>query len=290
MPISGFNGLKSQTVQKRHPNEYRYCIHIHPGRNIPRVSSSIVNASYDTNHRSSNKTDLNNLEQSFLSSLTNLKSKYAKANYLDPLELSDLFTEEELQEVEKVSIKPSYLHEQYNLSLSQLESISCKKILKDRVFNKINEEIIYLLLVDRYFKVIAYHFKQSEIVVPMATSTTLGLIVTPDEVETSLGIESIEYTPYLLALLRLTDTMVDFTTNSIIKISIAQKVDKRGYTISVINLKVITKLENGFKLLDLKNDSVRRKYDGLKYSLKKVNGVVYDLSLRGLVQQPGEVE
>lgn len=39
----------------------------------------------------------------------------------------------------------------------------------------------------------------------------------------------------------------------------------------------------GFQLLNLKNDSLRRKSDGVKYSVKKVEDVVYDLSLRGLL-------
>lgn len=39
----------------------------------------------------------------------------------------------------------------------------------------------------------------------------------------------------------------------------------------------------GFQLLNLKNDSLRRKSDGIKYAVKKVEDVVYDLSLRGLL-------
>lgn len=41
----------------------------------------------------------------------------------------------------------------------------------------------------------------------------------------------------------------------------------------------------GFQLLNLKNDALRRRADGIKYSVKKVEDVVYDLSLRGLIQQ-----
>ena len=38
-----------------------------------------------------------------------------------------------------------------------------------------------------------------------------------------------------------------------------------------------------FQLLNLKNDNLRRRTDGIKYSVKKVEDVVYDLSLRGLL-------
>ncbi|MCJ1390594.1 hypothetical protein MMC18_003454 [Xylographa bjoerkii] len=39
----------------------------------------------------------------------------------------------------------------------------------------------------------------------------------------------------------------------------------------------------GFQILNLKNDTLRRRSDSIKYSVKKVEDVVYDLSLRNLV-------
>jgi len=44
----------------------------------------------------------------------------------------------------------------------------------------------------------------------------------------------------------------------------------------------LSELDAAFRLLNLKNDFLRRKFDGLKYDLKKVEEVVYDLSIRGL--------
>ncbi|MCJ1418458.1 hypothetical protein MMC32_004806 [Xylographa parallela] len=41
----------------------------------------------------------------------------------------------------------------------------------------------------------------------------------------------------------------------------------------------------GFQLLNLKNDTLRRRSDSIKYSVKKVEDVVYDLSLRSLVSR-----
>lgn len=46
--------------------------------------------------------------------------------------------------------------------------------------------------------------------------------------------------------------------------------------------KFVGDLDSGFRLLNLKNDSLRKRFDGLKYDLKKVEEVVYDLSIRGL--------
>lgn len=47
--------------------------------------------------------------------------------------------------------------------------------------------------------------------------------------------------------------------------------------------KFIGDLDAGFRLLNLKNDNLRKRFDGLKYDLKKCEEVVYDITLRGLV-------
>merc|ERR1712043_6684 len=46
----------------------------------------------------------------------------------------------------------------------------------------------------------------------------------------------------------------------------------------------LNNLDGGFRLLNLKNDMLRKKFDSLKYDLKKVEEVVYDLSIRGLLK------
>ena len=40
----------------------------------------------------------------------------------------------------------------------------------------------------------------------------------------------------------------------------------------------------------MKNDTLRKKFDGIKYDLKKVEEVVYDLSIRGLNKTKEQVE
>lgn len=47
--------------------------------------------------------------------------------------------------------------------------------------------------------------------------------------------------------------------------------------------KFVKDIHAGFQLLNLKNDTLRRRSDGIKYAVKKVEDVVYDLSLRGLL-------
>lgn len=45
----------------------------------------------------------------------------------------------------------------------------------------------------------------------------------------------------------------------------------------------IKDLHAGFQILNLKNDALRKRSDGIKYRVKEVEDVVYDLSLRNLV-------
>lgn len=52
--------------------------------------------------------------------------------------------------------------------------------------------------------------------------------------------------------------------------------------------KFVKDVHAGFQLLNLKNDTLRRRADGIKYSVKKVEDVVYDLSLRGLIPKSSD--
>lgn len=52
----------------------------------------------------------------------------------------------------------------------------------------------------------------------------------------------------------------------------------------------VAELNAGFRLLNLKNDSLRKRFDALKYDVKKIEEVVYDLSIRGLAHSPGTSE
>lgn len=47
-------------------------------------------------------------------------------------------------------------------------------------------------------------------------------------------------------------------------------------------------LNAGFRLLNLKNDGLRKRFDALKYDVKKIEEIVYDISIRGL--RPNAVE
>ncbi|KAK6007667.1 hypothetical protein QM012_004481 [Aureobasidium pullulans] len=79
---------------------------------------------------------------------------------------------------------------------------------------------------------------------------------------------------YLQSLISLVDELARLARNS---------VTQGDYSRPVHIAKFIKHLHAGFQILNLKNDSLRKRSDGIKYRVKEVEDVVYDLSLRGLV-------
>lgn len=79
---------------------------------------------------------------------------------------------------------------------------------------------------------------------------------------------------YLLALCSTIEELARLAPNA---------VTMGDYTRPLQVSRFIKDVHAGFQLLNLKNDALRRRSDGIKYSVKKVEDVVYDLSLRGLV-------
>lgn len=83
---------------------------------------------------------------------------------------------------------------------------------------------------------------------------------------------------YLMGLLNLATELSRFAVNS---------VTHGDYNRPLQISKFVAELNAGFRLLNLKNDSLRKRFDALKYDVKKIEEVVYDLSLRGLVPSSG---
>ncbi|CAG8247451.1 unnamed protein product [Penicillium salamii] len=83
---------------------------------------------------------------------------------------------------------------------------------------------------------------------------------------------------YLLALIAMVEELSRLAVNS---------VTLGDYNRPMQIGSFIKELFAGFQLLNLKNDILRKRSDGIKYSVKKVEDVVYDLSLRNLVPKGG---
>ncbi|KAL5011030.1 hypothetical protein ScPMuIL_013335 [Solemya velum] len=83
---------------------------------------------------------------------------------------------------------------------------------------------------------------------------------------------------YLMGLLTLSNELARLAVNS---------VTAGDCFLPVKIAKFVGELDSGFRLLNLKNDSLRKRFDGLKYDLKKVEEIVYDLTIRGLKPKDG---
>ncbi len=86
---------------------------------------------------------------------------------------------------------------------------------------------------------------------------------------------------YLLALTDLTSELARLCGNS---------VTLGDFQLAVRISRFVKDLFAGFQLLNLKNDVLRKRVDGVKYDVKKVEDVVYDLTLRNLIPRPDLAE
>ena len=95
----------------------------------------------------------------------------------------------------------------------------------------------------------------------------LGIPVNKDN-EFHLSVEE-----YLNSLITLINELARLARNS---------VTLGNYERPIVINQFIQALHSSFQILNLKNDSLRRRFDSIKYDVKKAEEVVYDLSLHGL--------
>ncbi|KAI0241146.1 Translin [Lamellibrachia satsuma] len=86
---------------------------------------------------------------------------------------------------------------------------------------------------------------------------------------------------FLMGLLQLASELSRLTVNA---------VTAGDYARPMRIAKFVGDLDAGFRLLNLKNDSLRKRFDVLKYDLKKIEEVVYDVTIRGLRPKAPETE
>lgn len=116
------------------------------------------------------------------------------------------------------------------------------------------------------------------------------ILVDKDTVAEILGVKKtreegfhLDLEDFLMGLLQLSSELCRFAVNS---------VTSGDYNRPIEISRFVNELNAGFRLLNLKNDSLRKRFDTLKYDVKKIEEVVYDLSIRGLTPgaQPAPVE
>lgn len=84
---------------------------------------------------------------------------------------------------------------------------------------------------------------------------------------------------YLLSLTELTQELSRLATNA---------VTLGDFDMPLVISAFVKDLFAGFQLLNLKNDILRKRADAVKYDVKRVEDVVYDLTLRGLIKRAAQ--
>jgi len=84
---------------------------------------------------------------------------------------------------------------------------------------------------------------------------------------------TIELEDYLIGLSALPNELSRLCVNSVIS---------ENYSLPLKVSAFVNELYAGFRLLNLKNDNLRKRYDGIKYDVKKIEEILYDISIRGL--------
>ena len=110
-----------------------------------------------------------------------------------------------------------------------------------------------------------------------------GFLVTRDTCAEILGLKNqqsadgfhLDLETYLMGILQMVNELSRFAINSV----------TLGDYSRVLSLqRFVADLNSGFRLLNLKNDGLRKRFDSLKYDVKKIEEIVYDLSIRGLLK------
>ncbi|VUC23725.1 unnamed protein product [Clonostachys rosea] len=123
---------------------------------------------------------------------------------------------------------------------------------------------------------------------PSVGTPSLGRLLTLEEIGAVFKVPThlkdrdafhITLEEYLLSLTDVTHELSRLATNA---------VTMGDFELPLTISAFIKDLFAGFQLLNLKNDILRKRADAVKYDVKRVEDVVYDLSLRGLIKRAGE--
>ncbi|TKY62137.1 Translin protein [Spatholobus suberectus] len=104
-----------------------------------------------------------------------------------------------------------------------------------------------------------------------------GILLEHKEAEEKLGLNSSDFgldiEDYLIGVCFMSSELPRYVVN---------QVTAGDYDCPRKVLKFLTDLHAAFRMLNLRNDFLRKKFDGMKYDLRKVEEVYYDVKIRGL--------
>ncbi|CAN6576592.1 unnamed protein product [Malus baccata var. baccata] len=112
-----------------------------------------------------------------------------------------------------------------------------------------------------------------------------GTLLLHTEAEEKLGLNDSEFCldveDYLVGICFMSNELPRYVVN---------QVTAGDYDCPRKVLKFLTDLHAAFRMLNLRNDFLRKKFDGMKYDLRRVEEVYYDVKIRGLTANGAPVE
>lgn len=170
-------------------------------------------------------------------------------------------------------------------SLSAVDTILDGRVkeLMEQLVSKISPLVYYKhhdsfrFIVQRLVFIIAFaHFvKTGHLIDHRLVAERLSL-----SVDASEGFH-LDLEDYLLGLLQLASELARYSVNSVVAGD-----NMRPFKIA----EFVHNLDSNFRLLNMKNDVLRKRFDVLKYDVQKCENVVYDLKIRGLKPAVNEKE
>uniref|UniRef100_A0A0R3RYW7 Translin n=1 Tax=Elaeophora elaphi TaxID=1147741 RepID=A0A0R3RYW7_9BILA len=138
----------------------------------------------------------------------------------------------------------------------------------------------------RYFDNFRFIIQKLCFVVTYAHFLEYGILLSRDKVAEILNIKvdpangfHLDVEDYLFGLLQLASELSRFSINAVV-------VGNSTLPFKIADF--LYDLDAKFRLLNLKNDGLRRRYDALKYDVQRAEQVVYDLTIRGLKRPEDE--
>lgn len=129
-----------------------------------------------------------------------------------------------------------------------------------------------------------FTLQRSNYTVALAYWLTTGRLITKTESLQALGLSSVSSSRLTLTTEEYLHSLIS-VINDFSRLAV-NAVTMHDYVTPLRLSEFVKDLHAGFGLLNLKNDSLRKRFDSIKYDVKKIEEVVYDISLRGLTPRP----
>ncbi|KAK4047437.1 Translin-1 [Microbotryomycetes sp. JL221] len=133
----------------------------------------------------------------------------------------------------------------------------------------------------KFHSIVASSLQQSSFVIVFSKFLSTLDVPTKDQVADQLGLNHQNPIKLILTTEDYLHSLISLL-NELSRLAI-NRVTLGDFQAPLQYSKFAKELSTAFSILNLKNDSLRKRFDSIKYDVKKLEEIVYDLSLRGLL-------